>query len=78
MTEHKRAEAALRPERGAATVCAETDAIGVLFLSHEGKLIDATDVFLKMTGWSRADIEQGTLDWRRMTRRSGWPRVKCR
>jgi len=45
----------------------ETDAVGVLFFNHEGTLIDANEVFLTMTGWSRRDVESGTLDWRRMT-----------
>lgn len=45
----------------------ETDAVGVLFFDYSGRLIDANDVFLTMTGWSREDIESGSLDWRRMT-----------
>ncbi|MEZ0170752.1 PAS domain S-box protein [Microvirga sp. TS319] len=45
----------------------ETDAVGVLFFNNEGTLIDANEVFLKMTGWSREEVESGRLDWRRMT-----------
>ncbi|MBJ6124834.1 PAS domain S-box protein [Microvirga splendida] len=45
----------------------ETDAVGILLFDHEGTLIDANEVFLKKTGWSREDIGSGRLDWRRMT-----------
>jgi two-component system, chemotaxis family, CheB/CheR fusion protein len=45
----------------------ETETIGVLFLTRDGKIIDANDVFLKMSGWSREDVEGGALTWRRIT-----------
>jgi PAS domain S-box-containing protein len=45
----------------------ETETIGVLSLTRDGKIIDANDVFLKMSGWSREDVEGGALTWRRIT-----------
>jgi PAS domain S-box-containing protein len=45
----------------------ETDAVGLLFFDHDGVLIDANDVFLNMTGWSREDVASRSLDWRKMT-----------
>jgi PAS domain S-box-containing protein len=60
-------EAALRKTEERLRRVLETDAVGVLFFNQAGKLIDANDVFLKMSGWSRMEIERGELDWRRMT-----------
>jgi PAS domain S-box-containing protein len=45
----------------------ETDAVAVLFFDHSGTLIDANDVFLRMTGYSREDVESRALTWQRMT-----------
>ncbi len=45
----------------------ETDAVGVLFFDATGTLVDANDVFLHMTGYSREEVEARELTWRRMT-----------
>jgi PAS domain S-box-containing protein len=45
----------------------ETEAVGVLFFDHGGTVIDANDVFLRMTGYTRGTIERRELTWRRMT-----------
>jgi len=67
VTPRREAEAALRASEERLRRVLETDAVGVLFFNYAGLLIGANDVFLKMTGWSRAEIESGDLDWRRMT-----------
>jgi len=41
----------------------ETDNVGVLYFDHTG----TDDVFLTMTGYTRAEIERGLLTWRRFT-----------
>jgi PAS domain S-box-containing protein len=45
----------------------ETDAVAVLFFDHAGTVIDANEVFLRMTGYTRGDIERRELTWRRLT-----------
>jgi PAS domain S-box-containing protein len=67
ITARRETEVALRASEERLQRVLETEAIGVLFFNHDGTLIGANDVFLKMTGWSRAEVESGSLDWRRMT-----------
>ncbi len=45
----------------------ETEAVGVIFFDRAGTVVDANDVFLRMTGYTREDVASGTLTWRRMT-----------
>jgi PAS domain-containing protein len=45
----------------------ETEAVGVLFFDQTGRLVDDNEVFLRMTGYSRDQIQSGELTWRRMT-----------
>lgn len=44
----------------------ETDAVGVIFFNHDGKVVNANDVFLRMTGYTHQDIEKG-MTWKDMT-----------
>ncbi len=67
ITERKCAEQALRRSEERLRRVLETDPVGVLFLNYEGRLIGANDVFLKMTGWSRSDLERRRPHWRSMT-----------
>ena len=45
----------------------ETDAVGVIFFDYTGTVVDANDVFLRMVGYSRAEIETRTVTWRTLT-----------
>ena len=45
----------------------ETDAVGVIFFDFSGTVVDANDVFLRITGYSREEIAARKLDWRVMT-----------
>ena len=67
ITATKQAEEALRAseERFRAALTIET--VGAIFFDPEGKLTDANDTFLKMSGHTRADLETGELTWRRLT-----------
>jgi PAS domain S-box-containing protein len=40
---------------------------GVIFWTMDGKITDANDAFLSMTGYSREDLEAGRVDWAAMT-----------
>jgi two-component system CheB/CheR fusion protein len=67
ITARKRAEEALRASEERLRRVLETDAVGVLFFDKEGTVIDANDVFLRMTGYSRDDLEARRLSWRALT-----------
>lgn len=45
----------------------ETDAVGVIFFDYDGFLLDANDVFLKMSGYSRLQVDRRELDLRQLT-----------
>jgi PAS domain S-box-containing protein len=45
----------------------DTEAVGLLFFNYDGVVIDANEPFLKMTGYTRSEVEKRELDWRRMT-----------
>jgi PAS domain S-box-containing protein len=45
----------------------ETETVGVLVFDQAGTITEANDSFLRMTGYTRADVASGTLTWRRLT-----------
>lgn len=46
----------------------ETEAVGMIFFDSEaGTVVDANDVFLRMAGYTRGDLEAGRIDWRKLT-----------
>src|SRR5689334_22124565 len=45
----------------------DTEGVGALFLDQAGYLTDANPLFLKMTGYTRDQIERRELHWRSMT-----------
>ncbi|OWV85531.1 chemotaxis protein [Rhizobium sp. N122] len=61
------AEVALRRSEERLQRVLETDAVGVFFLNQDGVIFDANDVFLKMSGYSRSQMERSELHWRRLT-----------
>ena len=67
ITERKKAEEALRKSEQRLQRVLETDAVGVIFFDHEGTVVDANDVFLAMTGYTRTEVSARELTWRRMT-----------
>jgi PAS domain S-box-containing protein len=46
---------------------ADTGLIGVIFWQIDGAITDANQAFLDMVGYTRADLEAGLVDWRRLT-----------
>ena len=67
ITDRKRAEEELRKSNERLNRALEIDAIGVLFFDTNGVLIGANEAFLKMTGYSRADVDSRKLNWQVMT-----------
>lgn len=67
VTERASAEEARRTGEERLRRVLETDAVGVMFFDQTGTLIDANDVFLRMTGYSREEVKARELTRRRMT-----------
>lgn len=45
----------------------ETNMVGVLFWHVDGRILEANDQVLEITGYSREDLEQGRVNWLAMT-----------
>jgi two-component system, chemotaxis family, CheB/CheR fusion protein len=67
ITERKRSEEAIRQSEERLRRVLETDTVGVLFFDEAGTLIDANGAFLRMTGYTRSEVEARQLSWRLMT-----------
>jgi PAS domain S-box-containing protein len=60
ITERKRTEARFRR-------LVDSNAQGVMFFRTNGEITDANDAYLRLTGYSRADLEAGRMNWIAMT-----------
>lgn len=67
ITQRKQQEEALRCSEQKLQRVLETDAVAVLFFNYQGTVVGANDVFLRMTGYRREQIEARELTWRTMT-----------
>jgi PAS domain S-box-containing protein len=68
ITQRKQVEAELRRNEERLRKIVASTAVGVLFFDEvTGRLLDANDTFLGITGYSRSEVEAGELDWRKMT-----------
>jgi len=65
--ERAKAEQALRSREARTRKIIETDAVSVLFFNHDGVLLDANGIFMEASGWTREDIDSGTITWETMT-----------
>lgn len=45
----------------------DVDVIGIVFWDLDGQLLDANDAFLRMLGYSREDLDGGSLRWYEMS-----------
>jgi PAS domain S-box-containing protein len=60
ITDRKRAEQRL-------SALYELGLIGVLYWTIDGRIVEANDKFLEMTGYTRDDLRNGRVDWMAMT-----------
>ena len=65
--ERARAEAELRESEARFRESVEIATVGVLFFDLEGRITDANDAFLQMSGYTKEDLEAGLLRWDEMT-----------
>ena len=66
-SERKRAEEAARDSNARIRRLVESNIIGVFFWNLSGRIADANDAFLEMTGYSRQDLSAGEVQWTRLT-----------
>src|SRR5204862_560489 len=45
----------------------DSNMVGILFWQADGKITDANDAFLTLTGYTRQDLAQGRLNWQEIT-----------
>jgi diguanylate cyclase (GGDEF)-like protein/PAS domain S-box-containing protein len=45
----------------------DSNMIGIVFWREDGAILDANEAFLRMVGYSEADLKAGALSWRAMT-----------
>ncbi|MEP7377213.1 MAG: PAS domain S-box protein [Chitinophagaceae bacterium] len=67
INDRKRVEEALRRSEARARRIFESDMIGFILWSEKGQILEANDYFLRMTGYSREDLEKGLVSWAAMT-----------
>ncbi|MBV9761201.1 MAG: PAS domain S-box protein [Acidobacteriaceae bacterium] len=67
LTARKAAEEAQRASEERLRRTLETEAVAVMFFDHSGTVIDANDVFFRMTGHTRSEVDRRQLTWRAMT-----------
>jgi two-component system, cell cycle sensor histidine kinase and response regulator CckA len=63
ISEHKRIDEALRASEARHRRLLESNIIGVAFWNTSGDILNANDLFLKMIGYSREDLQRGSLRW---------------
>jgi PAS domain S-box-containing protein len=67
VTERRRAEEALRESNARFRRLVESDIIGLTIIHFDGRILEANDVFLKMTGYTRREVAAGRVRWDRIT-----------
>jgi PAS domain S-box-containing protein len=67
VTERKRAEEKLLKSEERLQRAIGIETVGVIFFKADGSITDSNDAFLRMSGYSREDLEQGKVRWDLMT-----------
>ncbi|MDQ3329827.1 MAG: PAS domain S-box protein [Planctomycetota bacterium] len=67
VTERRRAEEALRESNARFRRLVESDIIGLTIIHFDGRILEANDIFLKMTGYTRREVAAGRVHWGNIT-----------
>jgi PAS domain S-box-containing protein len=67
ITKHKQGEQALLKSEAKFRRLLDSSILGVIFWNLEGQILDANDLFLSMTGYTREDLSLGKLSWKNIT-----------
>ncbi|MFY0526988.1 PAS domain S-box protein [Archangium gephyra] len=65
--EQARLQRELERSQARARRLTESGVVGTFYWDLDGSILDANDTFLEMVGYTREELEQGRLDWRKMT-----------
>jgi two-component system CheB/CheR fusion protein len=63
ITERKRVEEALRASEERLRRAFAIETIGIIFFRTDGRITDANDAFLRLSGYERDDIDRGRVRW---------------
>jgi len=66
-TEQKKTELALKASEARFRGIFDANVVGMLFLNLQGEIIEANDCFLDLIGYSRDDLENGQIEWQKIT-----------
>jgi len=67
ITQRKQVEEELRESEARLRRATEIETVGIIFFTLEGAITDANDAFLKMSGYTQADVKDGRVRWDKMT-----------
>jgi two-component system, cell cycle sensor histidine kinase and response regulator CckA len=67
ITARKDAEAALRANEARLRGVIDSNMVGIFFWNRDGRITDANDCFLQLTGYTREDLAHDRINWRAMT-----------
>jgi two-component system, chemotaxis family, CheB/CheR fusion protein len=66
ITRRKRAEEELRESEARLRRALEIETVGVMYFNVDGRITSANNAFLRMSGYTREDLNNGLLRWERM------------
>ncbi len=67
ITEQVRAQEALRLSEGRLRVFFDSELMGAIYWTVDGRITDANDKFLRMVGYTRDDLKRGRINWEQMS-----------
>ena len=65
--ERRRVEAALRQSEARLRRMLEASMLGIVLARRDGAILEANDAFLRIVGYTRADVVRGAVDWPALT-----------
>jgi PAS domain S-box-containing protein len=75
ITEQKRVEQAVRDSEEKFRRLSESGLVSIAFFATDGRITDANDAFLEMTGYGRDDLAAGRVRWDSLTPPEWMPRT---
>lgn len=67
LAEGRRIQQALRDSESRFRRLFDSNMLGIMFWDIDGKVTGANDAFLELVGYTRDDLENGTIEWDRIT-----------